>query len=721
MIAPRRNAGEGAEWGRDGDLAFEREMAVRDALIEAALPYGKVGSQIEKHPDSVRASMSPIGRQTLFDLKNELNISTWEASKPDSVLVLPWDRDTRAKIWDVTYQQMVEIFDEALATLNRDWVTPGYEWFWDLYAHGLPGMWEFSIGKKPWRWKRKASGERDFRAHVMSVSVPGYADYRDTGYQDCGNVFDQNDFDIEGGGTPEQIVARSMAQWEEDGLEDGWLEQNLEDLEDEGRDPDQAYAAWKMGYAACAAVAIRRVLDERSQEDNPPRPRCPIDHAALKRDRQAWAKLKYVGVQKDEDDEGNDCSLEMRDCSCGSTLCVPVAELKDNASGSYELHSDAGLEGVFADPDDAEHAADELRRSGVRDVEVKKRRPRAHPTVARAVGYPSSAAYVEAHRNPATFTAKGDRMYEDIKRGYQRRGEPRAKEIAARTVYARAGEGVRGVVHGNPARDREQAIMMFRDLIRQPGIDSMNIAQDLLLEHELRLGDAAWADSSGSPLGGAFILSPIDRPADGPITEVHWRVHLYGAQAGGAAGNSTFEIQVFYPAGSGGTMQTTYRSPSFYSDAEAARRVAIADAWVIARMLKTLPEYIATTFDLDAAVLRALSGPAGLEATGDIPRELFGPHAKRGRPATYAEARSSLLDELESRGWSVRRNLKVPHATAPHGQFRLWFRPQAIHYTRGGQHSLGNARSISYDLDIRKMSPSQFMSWLHDSFREASA
>lgn len=43
-------------------------------------------------------------------------------------------------------------------------------------------------------------------------------------------------------------------------------------------------------------------------------------------------------------------------------------------------------------------------------------------------------------RNPAGLTAKGERMYADIKRGYEERGEPRAAEIASRTVLARAKE-----------------------------------------------------------------------------------------------------------------------------------------------------------------------------------------------------------------------------------------------------------------------------------------
>lgn len=39
--------------------------------------------------------------------------------------------------------------------------------------------------------------------------------------------------------------------------------------------------------------------------------------------------------------------------------------------------------------------------------------------------------------NPAAFTPKEERQYRHIKRSYQARGEPRAKEIAARTVLAR--------------------------------------------------------------------------------------------------------------------------------------------------------------------------------------------------------------------------------------------------------------------------------------------
>jgi hypothetical protein len=47
--------------------------------------------------------------------------------------------------------------------------------------------------------------------------------------------------------------------------------------------------------------------------------------------------------------------------------------------------------------------------------------------------------------NPSGLTAKGERMYQDIKRSYQARRDPRAKEIASRTVLARAKGGVSGL------------------------------------------------------------------------------------------------------------------------------------------------------------------------------------------------------------------------------------------------------------------------------------
>ena len=76
---------------------------------------------------------------------------------------------------------------------------------------------------------------------------------------------------------------------------------------------------------------------------------------------------------------------------------------------------------------------------------------------------------------------------------------------------------------------------------------------------------------------------------------------------------------------------------------------------------------------------------------------------------TYADAKTELLNYLEKEGWKVSgKTLKIPHATSPEGTLRLWFKPQAIYYTKGTDHSMKDARSIHSD-DIRKMSPEQFV------------
>lgn len=58
-----------------------------------------------------------------------------------------------------------------------------------------------------------------------------------------------------------------------------------------------------------------------------------------------------------------------------------------------------------------------------------------------------------AKNPPPGLTARGVRMYEAIKTGYEAEGDPRAREIAARTVRARASEGAPGLVR-NAARSR---------------------------------------------------------------------------------------------------------------------------------------------------------------------------------------------------------------------------------------------------------------------------
>lgn len=96
---------------------------------------------------------------------------------------------------------------------------------------------------------------------------------------------------------------------------------------------------------------------------------------------------------------------------------------------------------------------------------------------------------------------------------------------------------------------------------------------------------------------------------------------------------------------------------------------------------------------------------------------------------TYATAKVEIFDELTRAGWTLSsRTLKTPHATSPDGSLRIWFKPQAIHFTRTGpgsshvpgethhRHDAGEARAISYDLDTRKLTPEEFRAVIQRRF-----
>lgn len=92
---------------------------------------------------------------------------------------------------------------------------------------------------------------------------------------------------------------------------------------------------------------------------------------------------------------------------------------------------------------------------------------------------------------------------------------------------------------------------------------------------------------------------------------------------------------------------------------------------------------------------------------------------------TFIQARKEILDTLAANGWTLSdTHLKVPHATSPAGRYRLWFKAQAVYFTRIGVprpgmddafavvHSFKDARTLSYTLDIRKASAVAFVTWI---------
>jgi len=85
---------------------------------------------------------------------------------------------------------------------------------------------------------------------------------------------------------------------------------------------------------------------------------------------------------------------------------------------------------------------------------------------------------------------------------------------------------------------------------------------------------------------------------------------------------------------------------------------------------------------------------------------------KSGKPKTFAEARTRLLDHLESKGWKLSsRTLKIPYATSPDGNKRLWFKTQAVYLSDSGdRHDFGDARTVSYNTnDLKNMSPEDYL------------
>jgi hypothetical protein len=67
---------------------------------------------------------------------------------------------------------------------------------------------------------------------------------------------------------------------------------------------------------------------------------------------------------------------------------------------------------------------------------------------------------------------------------------------------------------------------------------------------------------------------------------------------------------------------------------------------------------------------------------------------------TFNEVRYWILNYLEMMHWTVKRDLKVPHATSPNGEVRLWFKTQAIYMNDPGSdpRNFANTHSISSDM-----------------------
>jgi lambda repressor-like predicted transcriptional regulator len=346
---------------------------------------------------------------------------------------------------------------------------------------------------------------------------------------------------------------------------------------------------------------------------------------------------------------------------------------RDNASGNREVVSrDSGLEGIFAREEDAQFYADELRRTGVLGVAVR------------------------------------------------RRGRELARTPAA--------------AQNPPAMTRDEAALAFMRIIREPGVESMQIAEDIVLEYRLPLVELSEAGRTSDSTRGAYIISPAEIGA--PIDSIEWEVEkltlppMYG---GSRASSSRWGIGFKFTWHDRDEWLLVPSSSRYLTTRDAAERTAAADGWALAKQLKraqvdeaALSPTVTTRWEEVLRELRRVLQHSYVDKTAPEVYQLRAspqgglPKKKR----TYAEARDDIWAALQRAGWSMSLpSLKLPHATSPNGKLRLWFKPQSVHATMSaaGRHEAGNARAISYDLDIRTMSPSEFLSFIQERFPQGFA
>jgi len=123
--------------------------------------------------------------------------------------------------------------------------------------------------------------------------------------------------------------------------------------------------------------------------------------------------------------------------------------------------------------------------------------------------------------NPAGLTAKGERMYEDIKRGYGK--DPRAKEIAARTVRARAKEGVPGLFKKNSCSCSFSHTHNPSDHWPKSEVQSLLFDRQMFTEAQAK----AWAKEHGYLYGsvdttGSYHRLRQEAPTGGPCRTIEF-------------------------------------------------------------------------------------------------------------------------------------------------------------------------------------------------------
>lgn len=340
------------------------------------------------------------------------------------------------------------------------------------------------------------------------MSAVTYDDYYRTGVQDCGNAFEPSDFRDERG-TPTQIVDRVWATYEDDGMKEGWLGQNEDDLVADGLDSDRAYAEWARGWKSCAVQAVQAQIDERHEREEQGLDRDFPYYIRAVKGAFNWANPNYpfkvwretqpfLGRVPQEGDRGFWLGEVLDDILHDAQEMLDRDEMKrlrefvDEQVVRFDQRA-------RKNPADGELTNVYLRREGNGwhvDAQYAHRTVNYGPFRTKERGMRMREAVIESElqRNPKGLTAKGERMYKHVLQTEKLRAatRPRAPEIASRTVLAAAHRGVQSLVRRrNPADEVDAAQDKYAEFHRY---DPKRLTElgDLEIPHRVRaLGPCA--------------------------------------------------------------------------------------------------------------------------------------------------------------------------------------------------------------------------------------
>lgn len=211
-------------------------------------------------------------------------------------------------------------------------------------------------------------------------------------------------------------------------------------------------------------------------------------------------------------------------------------------------------------------------------------------------------------------------------------------------VYGRRNRAGLSGTEAEDARDRrDTAFHKIWDLMHDPDPAALDVAEDLAMEHGIRLREYGRSSSSTSSLNGSFVLSPWG-PADAPTTRVSWAVVPF-SQGRGEIGYQT-ELSVLlddvsimpshvvreiapHDSESMKPGEQRRRERARETRREQATQYAVHDAWRVAQYIKRAKARGVTSANIAIGIVNDIPTPIPKERLRR--KELYGRKTRRRR------------------------------------------------------------------------------------------